>query len=286
MTDDSTKRNLRIYNAPEVTKHYVALDYLSTCERLLFETYIPQGSAILDLGVGGGRTTSYLALRAARYVGIDNALAMVAACRTKYPGLEFRVMDAADLSEFSDGSFDAVVFAFNGIDFVLPESARRQCFDHIQRVLKPGGRLIFSSHNARAIFARPSWNRERLRGIAIRLSAASEFLGSLIFGALSAVRAVVAVVQAFGVSLMRVSRFVPRRMFWRGEGERLDSAHGGLYTHYCTPRRAIAEVSATMLRCERVVGNEYPHASHPLKTDWYYYVFVKPVRNDWNPCDS
>jgi SAM-dependent methyltransferase len=277
MTDESTNRNLQIYNAPDVTAHYAALDYLSACERVLFETYIQQGSAILDLGVGGGRTTPYLAQRAARYVGVDSAPAMVAACRAKYPELEFKVMDAADLSEFPDGSFDAVVFAFNGIDFVLPESARRQCFAHIRRVLKPGGRLIFSSHNARAILARPSWNRERLRVMARRVSAGSEALATLIFAVLTAARALVAVAQAFAATLTRSFRLLPRRMFWRGEGELLDSAHGGLYTHYCTPGSAIAEVSAAHLKCDRVLGNEYPRTSHPLTTDWYYYVFVKPV---------
>lgn len=277
MMDESTKRNLLIYNASDVTAHYAALDYLSPCERLLLETYVARGSEILDLGVGGGRTTRYLAQHAKRYVGVDNAPAMVAACRRKFPGLEFKVMDAANLSAFSEGSFDAVVFAFNGIDFVLPESARRQCLAYIQRILKPGGKLIFSSHNARAILARPNWNRERLRGIAHRASAGSAIMAKLIFSVLTAARAVVAAGQAFGVTLMRAFRFLPRRTFWRGEGELLDSAHGGLYTHYCTPRRVIEEVSSAELMCERILGNEYPNASHPLTTDWYYYVFVKPM---------
>lgn len=277
MTEKSTKRNLQIYNAPDVTAHYAALDYLSACERLLFEMYIPPASAILDLGVGGGRTTPYLAKAAARYVGVDYAPAMVDACRAKFPGLEFRVMDASNLSEFSNEAFDGVVFAFNGIDFVLPESARRQCFSHIERILKPGGRLIFSSHNARAILARPSWNRGRLREIARRVSPGSEFFRQFAFAVLTAARAALAWGQASWGTAARMSRFLPRKVFWHGEGELLDSAHGGLYTHYSTPRRVIAEVSETRLRCELVLGNEYPRASHPLTTDWYYYVFVKPV---------
>ena len=141
---------------------------------MLFETYIPPGSAILDLGVGGGRTTSYLANRASRYVGVDYAAAMVKACQAKFPDLEFVVADAANLSIFPDASFDVVVFAFNGIDYVLPEQSRRSCFEHIRRVLKAKGVLIFSSHNARAVLIRPQWNRERLQRTARRFSADSK----------------------------------------------------------------------------------------------------------------
>ena len=77
LTGRSTVTNLQTYDAPEVAAHYAALDYLTPCERVLFETYVRSGSAILDLGVGGGRTTAYLANRASRDVGVDYAPAMV-----------------------------------------------------------------------------------------------------------------------------------------------------------------------------------------------------------------
>ena len=41
-------------------------------ETYAFDRFVPQGGAsILDIGVGGGRTTPYLAARGSRYVGID-----------------------------------------------------------------------------------------------------------------------------------------------------------------------------------------------------------------------
>jgi len=275
MTDLSIKRNLQIYNAPEVAAHYAALNYLTSCERLLFETYLPPGCAILDLGVGGGRTTPYLSERAAHYVGVDIAPAMVEACRTKFPGLEFVVADAADLSAFAEASFDAVVFAFNGIDFVLPEESRRRCLAHVHRVLKPGGAFIFSTHNARAILVRPSWSRDRLERIAGRFSTNSKAIYTVLLAAFTSMRALLAILQAFTASLVRMLQRLPKRMFWRGEGELLDSAHGGLFTHCSVPRRVVSEVGAIPLRFERVLGNSYPQSNHPLTTDWYYYVFVK-----------
>jgi len=276
MIGRSAVTNLQTYDAPEVAAHYATLDYLTPCERVLFETYIPQGSAILDLGVGGGRTTSYLAKWASRYVGVDYAPAMVKACEAKFPGLEFRVADAANLSVFPDASFDVVVFAFNGIDYVLPEQARRSCFAHVHRVLKAKGVFIFSSHNARAVLVRPRWNRQRLQGIARRFSADSKILYWLWLMLLTSARSSLAFAQAAGATLLRVLKRIPSRAFWLGEGSLVDSAHGGLLTHYCIPSRVITELDALHFRPERVLGDDYPQPSPPYATDWYYYVFAKP----------
>jgi SAM-dependent methyltransferase len=276
MDSRSPEINPYTYGNPGTVAHYAALDYLTPCEQLLFSTYIWPSSAILDLGVGGGRTTPYLSGRASRYVGVDYVPAMVEACRTKFPGLEFALADAANLTAFADASFDAVVFAFNGIDFVLPEASRRRCLEHIHRVLKPGGVLIFSSHNARAIFVRPSWNRERLRGVAQRFSAGSRTLATTLLGPLLAARVAMAWGQALAKTSSRIARRLASRTLWRGEGCLLDSAHGGLFTHYSVPAFVVAEVESVHLRCTNILGDDYPRRSHPLATDWYYYVFTKP----------
>jgi SAM-dependent methyltransferase len=276
MTGRSTDRNLQIYEASEVAAHYAALDYLTPCERLLFDTYVPSGSAILDLGVGGGRTTSHLASRASRYVGVDYSAAMIRACQSKFPGLEFVVADAANLAIFPAASFDVVVFAFNGMDYVLPEQSRRICLEHIGRVLKAGGVLIFSSHNARAVLIRPQWNRERLRSTAQKYCSDSKILFWLLVTILTSVRSALAFGQAGGASLLRALKRMPSRVFWRGEGTLVDSAHGGLLTHYCIPRRVIAELGALHLQPECVLGDDHPRRSNPYVTDWYYYVFGKP----------
>lgn len=53
MSADSTT-NLGVYRAPEIVAHYAGLNYLTAAERLLFETHLKPGLALLDLGVGGG----------------------------------------------------------------------------------------------------------------------------------------------------------------------------------------------------------------------------------------
>jgi SAM-dependent methyltransferase len=271
----NAETNRHTYEGIEVAAHYAALNYLSPCERVLFESYIPARSAILELGVGGGRATPYLANRASRYIGVDYAAAMVKTCQTKFPKLEFLMADAANLAAISDASFDVVVFAFNGIDYVLPERSRRSCFAHIHRVLKNGGRLIFSSHNARAVVAIPRWNQERLKRIARRWSMGSGVVHWLLLGILTVLRAAMALILAAGETLMRALKRIPSRMFWRGEGVLIDPVHGGLLTHYSIPRRMIRELDALHFRPERVLGSDYPNRSHPYSTDWYYYVFTK-----------
>src|SRR3984957_15740588 len=160
--------NLDVYNRPDVAAQYGAQDYLDDCERLLFENYLKPGIALLDLGVGGGRTTPYLSIVASRYVGMDYAEEMIRVCRSKFPQLEFVLGDASDLSRFDDASFDAVIFTFNGIDYLAPDLERQQCLRECHRVLKPGGLFIFSVHNPHSIFIRWSWNHERLRAPADR----------------------------------------------------------------------------------------------------------------------
>lgn len=275
MTHLSAETNLQTYNSPEVASHYAALDYLTPCERLLFETYVPVGGAVLDLGVGGGRTTPYLASRASRYVGVDYAEAMVEACRAKFPAVEFIITDASDLSGFPDSCFDAVVFAFNGIDLLLPDKTRRACLTHMHRVLKPGGVVIFSSHNARAVLSWPNWNRERLVQMARRGSAGSRGLERLLQVSLTLVRSTLAFGQALGASVLRLLRRLPLRAFWSGEGTFVDSAHGGLLTHCWTPGFAVRELNAAHFQILQIVGNDYPRANHRFATDWYYYVFAK-----------
>ena len=80
-----TEQIYRYYNSPAIAASYGQQGYITPCERLLFGTYIRPGMAILDIGVGGGRTSRYLAGNASRYVGVDYAPEMVRICREKYP---------------------------------------------------------------------------------------------------------------------------------------------------------------------------------------------------------
>jgi SAM-dependent methyltransferase len=94
---------------------------------------------VLDLGTGTGLAAFLVARRfsEAEVVGVDVAEGMLAEARERTPPdlagrVRFEAGDAADL-RFEEGSFDLVVLA-NMIPF----------FDELERVLAPGGHLVFS----------------------------------------------------------------------------------------------------------------------------------------------
>ena len=265
--------NLDTYNSPELTSHYSSLNYLTPCERLLFDEYLTPGMTILDLGVGGGRTTPSLSSLAGRYVGADYAAEMISACQNKFPHLEFENVDAADLSMFATSSFDAVVMAFNGIDSLFPDESRYRAFREMHRVLKPKGILIFSAHNARSIFVRPSWNPLRLADLAGKIVGSDSVLYRPLLWSLTGLRAAVALLQSMVKSLSRVARRLPTRAFCSGEGYLMDAAHGGMRVHVSIPENVERELNRFGFRLLRVLGDDYPQVSRLYVTDWYYYVF-------------
>ncbi|MGA7219876.1 MAG: class I SAM-dependent methyltransferase [Candidatus Sulfotelmatobacter sp.] len=273
----NTDPNLSVYNAPGVAEYYAGLTYLTPCERLLFDAYLKPGMAILDLGVGGGRTATDLSSIAGKYVGVDYAPEMIAACRRKFPQLDFEVGNASDLSRFGSANFDAVVMAFNGIDYLPTDEARACALREIHRVLKLNGILIFSSHNPRSILVRPSWNRQRLLEFAQKLVGVRFAASPLLLEAFKVLRGALAGAQSGWLSLARFTRRVPTAAFWRGHGYSMDSAHGGLRTHRAIPKQVVREVNSSGFRILRIVGDDYPRQSNRFITDWFYYVFSKTV---------
>lgn len=149
--------NRDTYRNPQVVRWYADYESLYAPEEAILTQYGPalEGGRILDIGVGGGRTTPYLSRLAGEYIGIDYSPEMVAKCRLKYPALLFLECDARHLTPFSDASFDAVFFSLNGIDYVNHPN-RLMILREVHRVLKAGGLFIFSSHN-RDTKLRPLW---------------------------------------------------------------------------------------------------------------------------------
>lgn len=156
----------------EVVAEYASFDFLFAPERAILDAVDGLGSMrVLDLGVGGGRTTSQLLGRAGEYVGVDLSPQMVQACRERFadwigPRVRFAVCDATDLGEFADGSFHLVLFAFQGIDSVVEHDRRLRVLSEVRRVCADGATFAFSSDNL--LYA-----RRRLRyGPALRTATA------------------------------------------------------------------------------------------------------------------
>lgn len=238
------EHNREQFDATDVVDDYRRMAGLTPCEDVLFDAHVPLGARILDLGVGTGRTTPWLVARGTSYVGIDYAPAMVEAALDLHPGVDLRVGDAADLSAFGDGAFDAVVFSYNGIDY-LDDDARARCLDEIHRVLVPGGTYVFSTHNPRALLV-PSKDTGAPRPK--RLAAGAVMTGR------------------------RLVKRLPHPVFRRGHGWVLDHVRGGLRTHMATPEHVERELVAHGFTPVARRNGDAPARPSSLRTPWWYYV--------------
>lgn len=139
--------NRQIYHAKNIEQHYRSGD-LMPAEAIALLKYQPSlfDRDVLDIGVGTGRTTRYLTPLARHYEGIDYSPYMVAYMQRSMPDRAVHQADMRDLSRFPAESFDLVFAGDNVIDAVS-HTDRLTVLTEVRRVLRPGGRFMFSSHN-------------------------------------------------------------------------------------------------------------------------------------------
>ena len=143
--------NRTVYEQNDTVEVYSSESSLQAPEKTLLELLKPQlsNSSMLDIGIGGGRTSLHFAPVVLHYTGIDYSENMVKNCVRSHANLKnanFRCVDARDMSEFKDDSFDLILFSFNGIDYVS-KIDREQVLKEVHRVGKHGAYYVFSSHN-------------------------------------------------------------------------------------------------------------------------------------------
>src|SRR5688500_4304895 len=111
--------NERVWNRRDVVETYATRKYITPAEvRVIASCWSSiAGGAVLDIGVGAGRTIPYLAPLAKSYTAIDYMPAMVEEARRGHPGVDIRQADARELP-IRDGEVSFALFSFNGIDYV------------------------------------------------------------------------------------------------------------------------------------------------------------------------
>lgn len=108
---------------------------------------VPKASGkVLELGIGGGLNLAfYDAAKVESVTGVDPSLELRdrAMSAPRAEGLQVDIREGvAEALPFDDGAFDSVVCTFTLCSVHSPQKALAEA----KRVLKPGGRFLFSEH--------------------------------------------------------------------------------------------------------------------------------------------
>jgi SAM-dependent methyltransferase len=219
------------------------------------------GGDVLDIGVGGGRTTGLLAPGARTYLGIDLSPKMLALARRRHPGVDLQSGDAVNLAGLPDAAYDLVVFSYNGLD-ALGHADRGAALAAMARVTRPDGRVLFSSLNLDGVsFDERPWHvGGGLRSRRFRYHVAD------------AVRHPGAVVR----SMRNYRRTHPQGEDGTGWARRPLRAHEFRFVvHFATVEEAVAEARAAGLEVVAAYadnGSELAPSTTHTGADYVHYV--------------
>jgi len=158
------------YSLPGVVDDYrraTANVGLWKSEEKVFARVFAKTDRILDLGTGTGRIAIGLAEMGYTHVlGIELSREMTKEARRIARVLElsvyFKQGDATSL-DFEDNLFDGAIFGFNGLMQIPGRDNRRSALSEIFRVVRPGGSLVFTTHDRQNPKYSKFWKAEQSR---------------------------------------------------------------------------------------------------------------------------
>jgi SAM-dependent methyltransferase len=151
--DYQNDQNFITAASPSVVDDYAKRSALLAGEEVVFRQHAAfiANARVLDIGVGGGRTSLHLMAACRSYIGVDYSSPMIAACQARFPFCadRFKVGDARTVSDVAEGPFDFILFAYTGIDSVGHED-RLLILRQVHGLLADEGLFFFSAHSLHA----------------------------------------------------------------------------------------------------------------------------------------
>lgn len=259
MTSSRFSRLQAVWEKGRIVDEYESEAKLFHAERVIIDKHLTGElfNAVLDIGIGAGRTVEPLSQMASHYTGIDYSRKMVQKAYRSYPYHDIRVMDATNLYEFGNDTFDLVFFSFNGIDCIGPNE-RVQALKEVWRVLRPDGIFVFSSHNLYT----PRLPSYSLRNIRINR-------GPLKFAR-----------SLFGYALKNLNYFRLKNLEYHGNEYSMlvDRAHHyGVVLYYTTIQRQKQQLNELNFVCFDMIDVDGVSLGDDMTTTtpWVYYVARK-----------
>lgn len=112
-------------------------------ETIAFESSLPIGSQVLDLGCGGGRNLTYLRGNGHTVVGLDASGGLLGIAAAKVGARALVRADAIALP-FRSATFGGV-HCVATVHHLPSEAERRQCLAEVARILRPNGLFLGSA---------------------------------------------------------------------------------------------------------------------------------------------
>jgi ubiquinone/menaquinone biosynthesis C-methylase UbiE len=122
---------------------------------LNFLNALPSGSKILDVGCGNGRHLSIRDGDCDMY-GCDISANMIEKAKSKNKHVEIRKINTAASLPYPDNYFDGLI-CIAVIHHIVDKYERERAILEMQRVVKPGGKILITVWSTEAI--KPTWKR-------------------------------------------------------------------------------------------------------------------------------
>ena len=159
----SSKEVLQYYQSKKVLEHYEEATRrigLWKSEEIVFRQAFPsEEGSLLELGCGTGRIAfSLWSLGYKKIWATDFSSKMIRSSlafnSVRKSGIHFEKQDARNMS-FEDQSFHGIIFGFNGLMQIPGTQSRGQAMQEVFRLLKPGGKFVFTTHDR----SMPKWKK-------------------------------------------------------------------------------------------------------------------------------
>ncbi|MFP3564349.1 class I SAM-dependent methyltransferase [Paraburkholderia sp. SIMBA_030] len=257
------------WNSPDATREFTTEKTFSDPgEQAAFDWLGPRcaGQPLLDIGIGAGRTIPLMTAISSDYTGVDYTLKLLEMAKARYPELDLRHMDARDMSALPSAHYGLVEFSWNGIDCVDYDD-RVKILKEMYRVLRPGGYLLFSTHNRGG----PGYG-ENLR----------QLLPEFTFNPLKLGWRTLRSLRRFQLGTLNYLRNARLNHDYGSYALKTAAAHNFgiviVYTTLAEQRRQLAEVGfqrdAVFGSCE---GERIPDDGETSRAWWFHFIAHKPV---------